>query len=70
MGTSKFNNKMSMGTIINQGLNQKRVNTMMVASAASAGAGAGAGAMKTNIFAYQMIDRVHTAKSGCGACGK
>jgi len=64
MGTSKFNNKMSMGTIINQGLNQKRVSSMMVASAA------GASAMKTNIFAYQMIDRVHTAKSGCGACGK
>lgn len=64
--------KMSMGTIINQGLNQKRVNSMMLASAIAAPAAA-APATKRNVFAYgtTMIDRVHTAKpGGCGACGK
>ena len=63
--------KMSMGTIINQGLNQKRVNSMMLASAIAAPAAPAA--TKRNVFAYgtTMIDRVHTAKpGGCGACGK
>ncbi len=63
--------KMSMGTIINQGLNQKRANSIMLASAAAAAAPAPAA--KKNVFAYgtTMINRVHTAKpGGCGACGK
>lgn len=63
--------KMSMGTIINQGLNQKRVNSMMLAAAAAPPPAAAA--TKKNVFAYgtTMIDRVHTAKpGGCGACGK
>ena len=66
--------KMSMGTIINQGLNQKRMNSMIAASAAvSAPAPAPAPAANKNVFAYgtTMINRVHTAKpGGCGACGK
>lgn len=65
--------KMSMGTIINQGLNQKRANSMMLASAIAAPAAPPAPATKRNVFAYgtTMINRVHTAKpGGCGACGK
>jgi hypothetical protein len=63
-GNMRFNTTMSMNSIINQGVNQKRVNSMILAAAVVPPRNI------SNQMGVGIINRVHTAKPGCGACGK